>query len=64
MGSVGRESLVFGRDSPLFVDVCFELREHGVEAVGELPELVVAALQLDSVGERSGRGDARGVGYA
>ena len=27
----------------LFGDVCFERREHGVEGVGELAELVVAA---------------------
>lgn len=33
---VGRESLLFG-------DVCFELREHAVEGVGEFAELVFAA---------------------
>ena len=57
VGGVGCESLLFG-------DVCFEPREHGVEGVGELAELVVAALQLDPVGERSGRGHACGVGDA
>ena len=36
VGGVGCESLLFG-------DVCFEPREHGVEGVGELAELVVAA---------------------
>ncbi len=49
VGGVGGESLLFG-------DVRFEPREHGVEGVGELAELVAAALQLDPVGERSGRG--------
>ena len=57
VGGVGGEPLLFG-------DVCFEPREHGVEGVGELAELVVAALQPDPVGERSGRGHARGVGDA
>ena len=38
--------------------------EHGVESVGELAELVVAAFQLDPVGERSVRGHACGVGDA
>ena len=57
VGGVGGESLLFG-------DVCFEPREHGVEGVGELAELVVAARQPDSVGERSGRGHACGVGDA
>jgi hypothetical protein len=51
VGGVGCESLLFG-------DVCFEAGEHGVEGVGELAELVIAAFQLDSVGERSGRGHA------
>ena len=46
VGGVGRESLLFG-------DVCFEPREHGVEGVGEFPELVLTAFQLDPVGERS-----------
>ena len=49
VGGVGGESLLLG-------DLCFEPREHGVEGVGELAELVLAALQLDPVGERSGRG--------
>ena len=57
VGGVGGEPLLFG-------DVRFEPREHGVEGVGELAELVVAALQLDPVGERSGRGHAGGVGDA
>ena len=48
----------------LFGDVCFEPREHGVERVGELAELVAAARQLDSVGERPVRGHACGVGDA
>ena len=51
VGGVGCESLLFG-------DVRFEPREHGVEAVGELAELVVATRQLDPVGERSVRGHA------
>ena len=34
VGGVGCESLLFG-------DVCFEPREHGVEGVGELAELVL-----------------------
>ena len=45
VGGVGREALLFG-------DVGFELREHGVERVGELAELVVPPFQLDPVGER------------
>ncbi len=57
VGGVGCESLLFG-------DVRFEPREHGVEGVGELAELVVAARQLDPVGERSVRGHACGVGDA
>ena len=57
VGGVGGESLLFG-------DVCFEPREHGVEGVGEFAELVLAALQLDPVGERSVRGQAGGVGDA
>jgi hypothetical protein len=36
VGSVGCESLLFG-------DVCFEPREHRVEAVGEFAELISAA---------------------
>ncbi len=31
-----------GRESPLFGDLGFELREHGVEAVGEFVKLVPA----------------------
>ena len=54
VGGVGCESLLFG-------DVCFEPREHGVKGIGELAELVVAALQLDPVGERSVRGQTRGL---
>ena len=57
VGGVGRESLLFG-------EARFEPGEHGVEAVGELAELVVAAFELDAVGERSGRGHAGGVGDA
>ena len=51
---VGGESLLFG-------DMRFEPREHGVEGVGELAELVSAAREPDSVGERSGRCNTRGV---
>ena len=43
VGGVGREPLLFG-------DVRFEPGEHGVEAVGELAELVVAACELGSGG--------------
>ena len=43
VGGVGGEPLLFG-------DVCFEPREHGVEGVGELAELVSAARQLGSGG--------------
>ena len=57
VGGVGGEPLLFG-------DLCLEPREHGVEGVGELAELVVAAFQLDPVGEGSGRGHACGVGDA
>ena len=57
MGGVGCESLLFG-------DVRFEPREHRVEGVGEFAELVVAAFQLDPVGERPVRGHACGVGDA
>ena len=57
VGGAGCESLLFGA-------VCFELREHGVEGVGELAELVTAARQLDSVRERTVRGHAGGVGDA
>ena len=54
VGGVGGEPLLLG-------DVGFEPGEHGVEGVGELAELVFAALQPDPVGERPGRGDAGGV---
>ena len=54
VGGVGCESLLFG-------DVRFEPREHGVEGVGELAELVSAARKPDPVGERSVRGHACGV---
>ena len=57
VGGVGGESLLLG-------DVRFEPREHGVEGVGEFAELVVAALQVDPVGERPVRGQAGGVGDA
>ena len=36
VGGIGGEPLLFG-------DVCFQPREHGVEGVGELAELVSAA---------------------
>ena len=54
---VGGEPLLLGV-------VGFEPREHGVEGVGELAELVAAARQPDPVGERSVRGHARGLGDA
>ena len=54
VGGVGGEPLLLG-------DVRLEPREHGVEGVGELAELVLAALQLDPVGERPVRGQAGGV---
>src|SRR5581483_7862659 len=57
MGGVRSESPLLGRDSRLFGDVCFELGEHRVEGIGKLAKLVVTALEVDSVGERSGRGD-------
>ena len=57
VGGVGCEPLLLG-------DVCFEPRKHRVEGVGELAELVVAALQVDPVGERSFRGQTRGPGDA
>ena len=57
VGGVGCESLLLG-------DLCFESCEHGVEGVGELAELIAAARQPDSVGERPGRGHACGVGDA
>jgi hypothetical protein len=54
VGGIGCEPLLFG-------DLCLEPREHGVEGVGELAELVIAAFQPDPVGERSRRGRACGV---
>src|SRR5437868_10788535 len=55
VGGIGRESLLFGY-------VRFEPGEHGVEGVREFAELVLTSFQLDSVGERSTRGHACGVG--
>ena len=52
---VGGEPLLLG-------DLGFEPRQHGVEAVGQLAELVVAARQLDPMRERPGRGAACGLG--
>ena len=46
VGRVGGESLLFG-------DVGFESREHRVEGVGELAELVLPAFELDPMGQRS-----------
>ena len=43
VGGVGREPLLFG-------DVRLEPGEHGVEGVGELAELVAAALEARSGG--------------
>ena len=54
---VGGESLLLG-------DLGLEPREHGVEGVGELAELIVAAFQLDPVGERSVRGQSCRIGDA
>ena len=50
---VRREPLLFGV-------VGLELREHRVEGVGELAELIAAAREPDPVGQRSIRGDAGG----
>ena len=44
VGGVGCESLLFG-------EVRFEPREHDVEAVGELAELVLTSCQFDPGGE-------------
>ncbi len=52
---VGRESLLLGV-------VGFETREHRIETVGQLAELVVAPLEIDSVREGSAAGSSRGVG--
>jgi hypothetical protein len=57
VGGVGGESLLFG-------DLRFDLREHGVEGIGEFAELVLAAFQLDPVGERPVRRQASGIGDA
>ena len=54
VGGVGGEPLLFGH-------VGFELFEHGVERVGELAELVVAAVQPDPVGQRAVGGRPRRV---
>ena len=55
VGGVRGEPLLFG-------DVGFELFEHGVEHVGELAELVLAAFHADPVGQRSVRGHPCRVG--
>ena len=55
VGGVGGEPLLFG-------DLRLEPREHGVETVGQLAELVPAPLQLDPVRQRAPRRPARGVG--
>ena len=54
VGGVGREPLLFG-------DLRLQLREHGVEGVGEFTELIAAPRQPDPVGERSARGRTCGV---
>ena len=54
---VGGESLLLG-------DLGLEAREHRVEAVGELAELVVAARQFDPMRERPARRPASGFGDA
>ena len=51
---IGRESLLLG-------NLCFEPREHVVEGVGKLTELVSAAVEPDPVGERTVRGHVCGV---
>ncbi len=51
-----------GGEPPLFGDVGLEPVEHGVERVGQFTELVLTALQLDPMGERTLRRDARGLG--
>ena len=50
-----------GREPLLLRDMRLEPRQHAVEGIGQLPELVVAALELDPVGERPGRGPPGGV---
>ena len=57
VGGVGGEPLLLG-------DVGLQPREHGVERVGELAELVLAALHPDPVGERPVRRQAGGLGDA
>ena len=53
------------RGEPLLLgDVRFESREHRVERVRELAELIVPALQSDAVRERSLRSHARRLGDA
>ena len=44
MGGICRESLLLG-------DMGLEPREHGVEGVGELAELIAATVKLDPVGQ-------------
>ena len=51
VGGVGGEPLLLG-------DVGLQPREHGVEGVGELAELVLTALHPDPVGERPVRRQA------
>ena len=53
-----------GGEAPLLGDVRLELGEHGVEGVGELPELVAPALQADPVGQRPARGQPGRLGDA
>jgi hypothetical protein len=55
--SVGCESLLLG-------DVGLEPREHGVQRVGELAELVLVPREPDPVRERPRRGHACGVSDA
>ena len=55
VGGIRCEPLLLG-------DERLEPREHGVEGIGELAELVVAAGKPDPVGERSARGSACRVG--
>ena len=57
VGGVGGEPLLLG-------DVGLQPREHGVEGVGELAELVLTALHPDPVGEGPVRRQAGGMGDA
>ena len=57
VGGVGREPLLLG-------DLRLEPREHGVEGVGELAELVVGALAAGSGARAIRRRQAGGVGDA